>query len=55
MFDLEEEHIQTLKDLFDTLPRVYQDFIVTKDFIQSAIMDPLVLGFQEELCRIQSV
>lgn len=45
----------TLKDIFDTIPRVYQNFIVTGDFIQTALIDPLVLSFQEEMCRIQSV
>lgn len=44
-----------LKDIFDTIPRVYQDFIVVGDFIQTALMDPLVLSFQEDMCRIQSV
>ena len=44
-----------LKDVFDTIPRVYQDFIVTADFIQTALVDPQVLSFQEDMCRIQSV
>lgn len=35
-----------LKDIFDSIPRVYQDYIVTSDFIQTALMDPLVLSFQ---------
>ena len=54
-FNIDDENMQILKDLFDTIPRVYQDFIVAADFIQTALLDPLVLSFQEELCRIQSV
>lgn len=44
-----------LKDIFDTIPRVYQDFIVIRDFVQTALKDPLVMGFQEDMCRIQSI
>lgn len=46
IYDIETEYLDTLKDIFDTIPRVYQDFIVTGDFVQQALMDPLVLSFQ---------
>jgi hypothetical protein len=45
-FDIEEESLLILKDVFDTIPRVYQDFIVTADFIHAALIDPQVLSFQ---------
>ncbi len=44
-----------LKAIFDSIPRVYQDYIVTGDFIQTALIDPLVLSFQEDMSRIQSI
>ena len=44
-----------LKDLFDTIPRVYQDYVVSNDFVMMAMKDPLIMAVGEELCRIQSV
>jgi len=44
-----------LKDIFDTIPRIYQDFVISKDFVSLALKDPQILALGEELCRIQSV
>jgi hypothetical protein len=44
-----------IKDIFDTIPRVYQDYIVANDFISIALKDPQILAISEEICRIQSV
>lgn len=44
-----------LKDIFNTIPRIYQDYIVSADFIQTCIKDPQILALSDELCRIESV
>jgi hypothetical protein len=44
-----------LKDIFDTIPRIYQNYVVVNDFISIAEKDPQVLAVSDELCRIQSV
>jgi polyphosphate kinase len=55
MFDVEEEYLIILKDIFDTIPRIYQNYIVVNDFVSIAQKDPQVLAISDELCRIQSV
>jgi len=44
-----------LKDIFDTIPRVYQNYIVSQDFVAIAMKDPQILALGDELCRVQSV
>lgn len=44
-----------IKDIFDTIPRIYQDYIVVNDFINIAMKDPQILAIEDEMCRIQSV
>jgi SepF-like predicted cell division protein (DUF552 family) len=44
-----------LKDIFDTIPRIYQNYIVINDFVSIAQKDPQILAISDELCRIQSV
>jgi hypothetical protein len=44
-----------LKDIFNAIPRIYQDYIVSADFVQSALRDPQILALSDELCRIESV
>ena len=44
-----------MKDIFDTIPRIYQNYVVVNDFISIAEKDPQVLAVSDELCRIQSV
>ena len=36
-----------LKDIFDTIPRVYQDYIVASDFVSIALKDPQILAISE--------
>ena len=36
-----------LKDIFDTIPRIYQDYIVVNDFIHIAMKDPQVLAIED--------
>jgi hypothetical protein len=55
LFDIEEEYLFILKDLYDTIPRIYQNYIVANDFINLALKDPQVLAISDEMCRIQSV
>ena len=47
MFDIEEEYLFILKDLFDTIPRVYQEYIVATDFVSIALKDPQVLAISD--------
>lgn len=44
-----------LKDIYNALPRIYQDYIVSQDFVQNALRDPQILAVSDELSRIQSV
>jgi hypothetical protein len=55
MFDIEEEYLIILKDIFDTIPRIYQNYIVVNDFVGVSIKDPQILALSDELCRIQSM
>ena len=47
MYDIEPEYLLILKDIFSTIPRVYQDYIVTNDFVSIAVKDPQVLAIYE--------
>ena len=33
-----------LKDIFDTIPRVYQEYIVVQDFVAISLKDPQILA-----------
>ena len=44
MFDLEDEYLLMLKDIFDTIPRIYQDYVVASDFVNIALKDPQILA-----------
>lgn len=55
MFDIPEEYLLLLKDIFNCIPRIYQDYIVSTDFVQTAMRDPQILALSDELCRIESV
>ena len=43
VFDLPDEYLQLLKDIYNGLPRIYQDFIVSADFVQGCLRDPQIL------------
>jgi len=47
--------LSILKDIYDMVPRMYQNYIVVNDFINLASRDPQVLALSEEICRIQSL
>lgn len=36
-----------IKDIFDTIPRIYQDYIVVNDFINIAMKDPQILAIED--------
>ena len=41
-----------LKDIFNSLPRIYQDYIISVDFVQAALRDPQILALSDELSRL---
>ena len=47
MFDIEPDYLLILKDIFSTIPRVYQEYIVTNDFITIALKDPQILAIND--------
>lgn len=36
-----------LKDIFNTIPRIYQDYIVSADFVQTSMKDPQILALSD--------
>lgn len=55
IFDMDAEHLELLKDIFDRVPRVYQNYIAAIDFVEECRRDPQFKLIQEDICRIQSV
>lgn len=47
MFDIPEEYLLLLKDIFNSIPRIYQDYIVSADFVQTAMRDPQMLALSD--------
>jgi hypothetical protein len=44
-----------IRDIFDGIPRVYQNYIVLMDFVEACKRDPQFKSIAENVCRIQSV
>ena len=44
-----------IKDIFDGIPRVYQNYIVVMDFVEACRRDPQFKSIADNICRIQSV
>lgn len=55
LFDVYPDYLQLLLDTFNSVPRVYQDYICTKDFLEVCRTDPQIQALGEELCRIDSL
>jgi hypothetical protein len=55
IYDIEPEYLQLLQDTFNSIPRIYQDYICVVDFLEVCRKDPQIISIGDELCRINSV
>ena len=44
---MEEDHLLLLKDIFSTIPRIYQEYIIANDFITIALKDPQIFAISD--------
>lgn len=47
IFDMPNEYMLLLKDIFNSIPRVYQEYIVSMDFVQGCLRDPQISALSD--------